>query len=202
MNKNLAMLLFITAVLMSGCCTGRKITLNSNSAPNVTTVDSVFKIVADDYKKAQEYLGVDNAIEICDASVTFDASTTKTVDGALTVLVVSGGYTQSWNHETSITYDLIKPSGAKALAKPNLTDDLQKAIVKAAEGFYKIPNDPKIGNLVKKTFTVEIDFVVTRTGTLGLSLFSDVFKANGTLEKDVTQKLSLTFALPGQCRSN
>ena len=198
MDKHLTVLLFAASILMAGCCSSRKAAGNGASIPDVTTVDSVFKIVDNDFKKAKEYLGVDNAIEICSASVTFDASVTKTIDGSLTVLVVNGGYTQSWNHETSITYDLGKPATPKAAAKPTLSDDLQRAIVKAAEGFNKIPA-VAVGGLVKKTFTVEIDFVVTRTGTLGLSLFSDVFKATGTIEKDVTQKISLTFALPGQC---
>jgi hypothetical protein len=192
------LLLPVAALSLTGCCGSRKIPVTGNPIPDVTTVDSVFKIVDHDYKVAKEYLGVDNAIELCSASVTFDASVTKTIDGSLTVLVVTGGYTQSWNHETSITYDLGKPDVDKTLAKPGLTDDLQRAIVKAAEGFNKIPAVPVAG-LVKKTFTVEIDFVVTRTGTLGLSLFTDALKATGTLEKDVTQKLSLTFALPGQC---
>ena len=53
--------------------------------------------------------------------------------------------------------------------------------------------------MVGSTFSVEIDFVVTRAGELGISLFNDVAGVNGKYEKDATQKIQILFALPGKC---
>ena len=191
--------LFISIVLfmMSGCCTSHKLPVAS--ASDTTSLESVLQILDSDYVHAMRYLGAEGKVQICNASVTFDVSNTKTAGGDLTILVFKPGYTQTWNHETTMTFNLARPKEPRVEIKPVLNDNIQRTIVNAALQFDKIKNASNLGGLVASSFSIEVDFVVTRTGGLGLSLLSDVVNIGGKVESDVTQKINLTFAFPGEC---
>lgn len=187
----------IMVFMVSGCNTSRKLPVASVS--DTTSLESVLQILDSDYDNAMRYLGAEGKVQVCNASVTFDVSNIKTVGGELTILVFKPGYTQSWIHETTMTFNLERPKEPRLELKPVLKDDIQKAIVNAALQFYKIKNSGNLGGLVASSFSIEVDFVVTREGGLGLSLLSDVVNAGGKIESDVTQKINLTFAFPGEC---
>jgi hypothetical protein len=189
--------ILIMLLMMSGCCSSHKLPVASTS--DTTSLESVLEILDSDYDNAMRYLGAEGKVQVCNASVTFDVSNTKTVGGDLTILVFKPGYTQTWNHETTMTFNLARPKEPRLELKPVLKDDIQKAIVNAALQFDKIKNSSNLGGLVASSFSVEVDFVVTRTGGLALFLLSDVVNVGGKVEGDVTQKINLTFAFPGEC---
>jgi hypothetical protein len=196
--KRIIFSLLIGSFILSGCNTSHALRVAPTS--DTTSLESVLKLLNNDYDNAMKYLGVENKVQVCSASVTFAVSNTKTVGGDLTILVFKPGYAQSWNRETIMTFNLERPKEPRVeMTKPELTDNLQKAIVNAALQFYKIQNSPNLGGLIASNFSIEIDFVITRTGELGLALLSDVVKIDGKVEGDVTQKINLTFAFPGQC---
>ena len=184
-------------VLLSSCCSN-KIQNSLPQPPETVSLKEVLMLLDKDYKTAMLYLGYERNLEVCEATVTFDVSTTKTADGSLSVLVFSAGHTRTWNHESSVTYTLGRPS-ARGITKPELTDELQKAIVNAARQFESVKDDKVLDGLVAKTFSVEVDFVVTRTSSLGLALFNKVLGINGKYERDITNKINLTFATAGGC---
>jgi hypothetical protein len=193
--KYLTLFTFII-ILVSGC--GSTGGLSTKFQPETTSLDSVLKILTKDYNTALNYLDANNQVSVCQASVTFDVSTTKTAGAGLSVLVFKSGYTQTWNHETTVTYNLERPRIRPNL-KPALTNNFQKAIVAAAVQFNSIKDSAYLGGLVGSSFSIEIDFVVTRTGELNISLFDEVAGVNAKYEKDATQKINMLFALPGQC---
>src|SRR5882724_2779425 len=122
-------------LLLSGC--GSSGALNSSLPPETTSLDSVLKLLTRDYNIAIDYLGADNKVSVCQASVTFDVSTTKTAGAGLSVLVFKSGYAQSWIHETTVTYNLELPKSRPHL-RPVLNNNFQKAIVNAAVQFHSI----------------------------------------------------------------
>src|SRR5579864_2359218 len=136
----------IVLFMMSGCCSSHKLPVASTS--DTTSLESVLQILDSDYDHAMRYLGAEGKVQICNASVTFDVSNTKTVGGDLTILVFKPGYTQTWNHETTMTFNLARPKEPRVDIKPVLNDNIQRAIVNAALQFDKIKNSGNLGGLV------------------------------------------------------
>jgi len=67
----------IMLFMMSGCCSSHKRPVSSTS--DTTPLKSVLEILDSDYDNAMRYLGADGKLQVCNASVTFDVSNTKTV---------------------------------------------------------------------------------------------------------------------------
>ena len=189
-------LISIVILILSGCNSTQNI--HSVPPPETTSLDSVLKLVTADYNNAIDYLGGENKVTACQASVTFDVLSSKTAGAHLSVIVFHAGYTQSWNHETTVTYNLEQPA-LKPRLRPALTNNFQRAIVNAALQFHSIKDSAYLGGLVGSSFSVDIAFVVTRAGDLAISLFDDVAGVNARYEKDVTQRIHILFALPGKC---
>src|ERR1700730_17929057 len=97
----------IIVFMMSGCGSSQKLPVASIS--DTTSLESVLKILDSDYDNAMRYLGAEGKVQVCNASLTFDVSNTKTVGGDLTILVFKPGYTQTWNNETTMTFNLERP---------------------------------------------------------------------------------------------
>ncbi|MDP9041371.1 MAG: hypothetical protein M3N30_05270 [Bacteroidota bacterium] len=186
----------IGILFLSGCNSTQNI--HTAPSPETTSLDSVLKLVTSDYNTAMDYLGGENKVTACQASVTFDVLSSKTAGAHLSVIVFRAGYTQSWNHEITVTYNL-EQGKIKPRLRPTLTNNFQRAIVNAALQFHSIKDSAYLGGLVGSSFSVDIAFVITRAGDLAISLFDDVAGVNARYEKDVTQRIHILFALPGKC---
>ncbi|HLA57847.1 MAG TPA: hypothetical protein VK622_03760 [Puia sp.] len=114
----------IMLFMMSGCCSSHKRPVSSTS--DKTPLKSVLEILDSDYDNAMRYLGADGKLQVCNASVTFDVSNTKTVGGDLTIFVFKPGYTQTWNHETTMTFNLERPKEPRLELRPVLKDNIQR----------------------------------------------------------------------------
>ncbi|HXB06596.1 MAG TPA: hypothetical protein VNW04_05765 [Puia sp.] len=196
MKKTVIVLSLVFSV--SACCKLPVQTIQrSSSPPEVVSLDTVLTMVDKDYTIAMASLRSPD-VEICSASVTFDASTTKTVDGSLGILVFTGEYVQTWNSETTITFNLGKPKEIHQEIAPKL-NNFQLALVSAVKEMTKLKEKEFFGGLKVTNFNLEVDFVVTRTGSLGLTVFDKALGLTGKFEKDITQKINLTVAVKGQC---